>query len=309
MADFTTTITDAGVLDADELTIFSNYVIFAATPELVVDQAVTVRESGNTKTFQWAKYTALAVPSALSDGVDPASTPLSDSSVTVTPTEEGNVVTLAKLADIQSGLKANAASLRLCGFNLGLTKDVRGITTLEGATTNVIYPNDVAATTSLSTADVLDRLFANRLYNKLARANVPGISGTYIGIAHDDCLHDLRQDASNGGWIDVSKYADPQSALRNEVGQYAGIRWLRSGNTTVTDGGGAGNIDSYEVQVVGDNALGYAANEEPHLVLSGPYDKLLRFVNIGWFGIFAYKMIDESNAVTGDCASTVGANS
>jgi N4-gp56 family major capsid protein len=310
MSDFTATITDAAVLDADELTVFSNYVHLAATTELVADQVATQRQVGNFKTTSFAKYANLSLPSALSDGVDPTSTALADSTADITPAEEGDVVTLAKLADIQSGLHANKAALRLVARSMGGTQDKRALTALEAATTNVIYPNAVTAVGGLTENDVLDKLFAGRLYNKLARANVPGINGSmYIGIASDDCLHDLRQDTASGGWVEVGKYADPSSVLMNEVGMFEGIRWLRSGNTTVTTDGGAGTVDSYEVQVVGDNALGFAASEEPHLVLSGPFDKLLRFVNIGHYGIYAYGLIDEANMVSGVCASSVGSNS
>lgn len=308
MADFTTVITDAGVIDADELSIYSNQLILAATPELVADQAVSVTDSGAAKVFQFAKYANLDIPSALSDGVDPDSVALADSVVTLTPVEEGTVVTLARLADLESGLKAGLAAAQLVGRNAGATADKRAIEALEAASTNVIYPNGQTATANLTANDILDGTFASRLYNKLARANVPGINGNYIGIAHDDCLHDLREDTSGGGWIEISKYADPSSALRNEVGMFKGIRWLRSGNTTVTDDGGSGTIDSYEVQVVGFNALGYATSQPIRLMVTGPFDKLGRFVNFGWFGIFKYGTIDANNMVTGDCASSVGAN-
>lgn len=310
MADFTTTITDAGVLDADEKVVWSSYVHLAATTELVADQVATQRGFGAFKSFYFAKYANLSLPSALADGEDPTSTALADSSAYVTPAEEGDVVTLAKLADIQSGFNANKAALKLVARSMGGTKDKRAMTTLEGASTNSIFPNGQTAVGNLTENDVLDRLFAGKLYNKLARANVPGIGGTsYIGLAHDDNLHDLRQDTANGGWVNVKEYADPQSVLMNEVGMFEGIRWLRTGNGTVSDGGGAGSVDSYKVLVVGDNALGYAASEEPHLVISGPFDKLQRHLNIGWFGIFGYTLIDDANMVIGNCASSVGANS
>lgn len=308
MADFVVNPTDAGVIDADEVTIYSNQLILSATPELVADQLVTVRDSGAAKIFQFAKYANLAAPSALSDGVDPDSVVLADSVATLTPVEEGLAVTLARIADLESGLKAGLAASQLVGRNAGNTMDVRAVVVLEAATTNVIYPNAATSVATMGAGDVLDKVFSGRLYNKLARANVPGINGAYLGLAHDDCLYDLREDSSNGGWVDVSKYADPNSVLRNEIGMFQGIRWLRSGNVTVTADGAAGSIDSYEVQVVGFNALGFASSHPVQLMITGPFDKLRRFVNFGWYGVFKYGMIDEANAVTGNCVSSVGAN-
>mgnify|MGYP003345792982 CR=1 FL=1 len=151
-------------------------------------------------------------------------------------------------------------------------------------------------------SDVLDLKFANRLYNKLARANVTGINGNYIGIAHDDVLFDLRDSL-----IPVKQYADLTSVMTNEVGMAAGIRWLRSGNVTVTADSN-GTIDSYKTMVYGFNALGKAVSEEPHPVISGPFDKLGRFTNVGWYGVFKHAFIDTANAVQGITASSVGSN-
>lgn len=308
MADFTTTITDAGVLDADEVTIYATQLQLAATPLLVADQAVTVQQSGAAKVFQFAKYDALSVPSALSDGVDPASVALADSVVTLTPVEEGNVITLALLADLESGMKARQAASILIGNNAGETAEQRAITALDGAATNIIYPNGHTAATTLTENDVLDSVFAGRLYNKLRRSNIPGINGSYIGIAHEDCLYDLRADAGNNGWTDVSKYANPDSVLRNEVGMFQGIRWLNSGKATVTTDGGAASVDEYELHVVGFNALGYCSSAPIQLKVTGPFDKLGRFINFGWMGIFIYDTIQDANMVSGHVASSIGAN-
>lgn len=308
MADFTTVVTDAGVLDADEVTLFQEAVIYAATPELVADQCVSVISSGNAKVHQFAVYSNLtALTTALTDGEDVTSTAMADSTVTITPVEQGGVITLARLADVESGLKASKAAGFLIGRNAGTTIDKLAITILEAFTTTLIYPNSATAASNLATSDNLDAVFANRLYNKLARANVPSIGGSYIGIAHDDCLHDLRVDTATGGWIDVSKYADPQTVLRNEVGMFGGIRWLRSGNVTVTANSN-GTIDSYKVNVVGFNGFGKAEAGPVELKVTGPFDKLGRYLNYGWYWLGKFSVIDTANMVQGIVASSVGDN-
>lgn len=309
MTDFVTNITKASIIDADELTKFNAMVVYAATPELVADQLVSVSDSGPVKIFQFAKYANLsAISSALTDGADVTPVLLADSVTTITPAEYGNAVTVAKLADLESGNKAGLAASYLVGRNAGTSIDKRAITVLEAFSTTVIYPNSATAASNLATADNLDKTFANRLYNKLARTNVPAISGTsYLGIAHDDCLHDLRNDTASGGWTDVSKYADPQSVLKNEVGMFGGIRWIRSSNVTVTsDSNGA--IDSYKVEVCGFNALGKGESSPLQLVVSGPFDILQRFVNFGWLWIGEFAVVDTASMVQGICASSVGAN-
>jgi len=247
MADFVTTVTDEGELDADELTKFEEGVIFGYTPELVVDQVATVRSQAAAKTIQFAKYANLSlITSRITDGEEVASVVLADSTATLSPVEYGNAITLQKSADVQSGFKAGAAAGFLIGRNAGASLDKLAMTALEGFSTTQIWPNGKTATTQLTDSDVLDSAFAHRLHNKLARLNVPGINGgMYVGIAHEDLLYDLKMDAGAAGWTEVNKYANPDNVLMNEVGMFAGIRWLRSSNATITSDGGSGTTDSY----------------------------------------------------------------
>jgi N4-gp56 family major capsid protein len=308
MADMYTTITDAAVLDADEVTKFSNIVILAAQAEMVADAAATVRDSGPAKIFQFAVYASLTkISSAITDGEEVASVALADSTATLTPADYGNAVSLLKIADLQSGNKAGIAAAQLVGFNAGQSLDGLAITALDAFGGTTIYPNAATTAATCGLGDVMDKVFAGRLYNKLARANVPGIGGFYYGIAHDDVLHDLRADTANGSWSDVGKYADPNSVLRGEVGMYNGVRWLRSGNATVSSNSN-GTIDTYKTNVVGFNALGKGESLPLRLTVTGPFDVLGRVVHFGWNWVGVYDTIDANNQVLGICASSVGAN-
>jgi len=309
MADMYTSITDAAVLDADEVTQFESGILYGVAPELVMDQVATIQVSGAAKIFQFAKYANLSkITSGITDGEEVTSVVLADSTATLTPVDYGNVVSLLKIADLQSGNKALTAAGYLVGQNAGASLDGLAVTAAEAFTTTVIFPGSNTAIGTCGETDNLDKTFANRLYNKLARTNVQKINGQYIGVAHDDCLFDLRDDTSTGGWIDVQKYADPSSALMNEVGMYAGIRWLRSSNVTVTADGASGTVDSYKVNVFGYNAIGKGESLPLTGVVSGPFDKLQRVLHIGWNWVGAYGVIDTAKMVQGGCTSSIGSN-
>jgi N4-gp56 family major capsid protein len=302
MAWTTTTSLVSDVGDS-VITRWDEGVMLGYTPELIVNQVATVNQQANAKTIQFTKYSNLTlISSALTEDADATSVVLVDTPYTLTPLEYGNVVTLGKLSDFQTNGKASTAAALLVGRNMGASVDKLGVTALEAFSTTVIYPNAATSAATCGVTDNLDRVFANRLYNKLARNNVPGINGTYIGIAHDDCLHDLRE-----ALTPVKQYQDLVSVMQNEVGMAAGIRWLRSSNVTVTANSN-GTIDTYKVNVVGMNALGKAVSLEAHPTYTGPYDKLARYINIGWFGVFKYGVIDTGNMVQGIVASSVGAN-
>lgn len=311
MADFTTGMTKAATVDDSIVLLYNAAVILAATPELVADQAANIKTEINAKSIQFSKYSNLALATtALTAAADPDSTALADTAVTLTPAEHGLVVTTTKLASVQTGGKVDVAAAQLVGRNMGATLDKLAILALEAHTTNALYPGAVASEATVGASDILDGAAAAKCYNKLARSNVPGLfGGMYIGIAHDDVLHDLREDTATGSWVDVSKYADPGSVLRNEVGMYKGIRWLRSANVTVNADAGSGTVDTYHTAVLGYNALGKAVSVEPGVRITGPFDKLGRFVNIGWYGIVHYDEIDSANMCLLTSASSIGSNS
>lgn len=299
---FTTTMTLVSDVSDSVITLWDQGVILTYTPELVADQLATIKTSIGAKQIDFTIYSNLAIPSALTEDTDPTSVALVDTLAYLVPAEEGNVVTRGALASFQTGGKVDTAAAQLVGRNMGTTVDKRAVEALEAFSTTVIYPNSATAAANVTDTDVLDAKLARRLYNKLARLNVPGINGSYFGIAHDDCLHDLR-----GDLIPVQQYQGLTGIMNAEVGMAFGIRWLRSSNVTVTANSN-GTIDTYKVNVVGANALGKAVSNEPHPVISGPFDKLGRFLNIGWYGCFKYGVIDTNNMVQGICASSVGAN-
>ena len=307
MTDFHATQTDNTSVGDSIISLWNEQTLFEADYELVCDQFAT-KKSGVGGIMYFPRF-ALMTPTttALTDSVDLAATEVTDSAVSITSTEYGRSVTYNLKAEVQSG-RVNLAVAKIIGSDMGASQDKIAMTRLEAFTTTVIYPNAATAASNVGTGDVLDKTFAARLYNKLKRANIPGVvEGKYAGIAHDDNLYDLRNDAGSGAWTDVSQYSSLVPVLRNEIGMFQGIRWFTSKNVTVTADSN-GTTDTYKVNVLGANALGKFTNVEPHVVISGPFDALQRFYNFGWLGIFEYGVVDTSCMVQGICASSVGSN-
>lgn len=309
MSDFTSTMTDSTAIDQSVLTAWNEATLFEAGYENVAAQLATIKVNKGAATIYFPRFANMTpVYSALTANADPSSTQITDTGLTIAPLEFGDVVTTTKKANLASGGRLDMAAAKVVGVHMGSSIDKIATVALEAFSTDVIYPNAKTAVGDLTEGDVLDGTFASRLYNRLARKNIPTIGGSYFGLAHDDLLHDLRQDAGAGNWTDVSQYSNITGVLNCEVGLYKGIRWLRSKNMTISADGGAGTVASYKVAVVGANALGYGVSEEPHIVISGPFDKLLRYVNVGWYGVFAFGVVDTDNMVLGNVASSVGAN-
>ena len=273
----------------------------------VMDALAQYNQSIGAKSIQMTKYARLALAtSPLTEDEDVTRTAMSDTQILFTPAEYGRVVTRTNLASLQSGGKVDLAAAQVVGINAGATTDKLAVNALS-ATTNVLTVGDKAEGDLLA-GDVCSGAFLNRMYNKLARANVPTIGGAYVAILHDDQIHDLRADTAGGSWVDVTKYATPGETLMNEVGMYKGFRIIRNNHINFADQSGAGTVDVYDGLFLGANALGKAESQALSLRVTGPFDALGRFVNVGWYWVGAYGIVDTDAVWKGRTASSVGGN-
>lgn len=273
-------------------------------------QLASLRRDIGAKLINLPKYDQLALATTpLDEDEDVTSEALVDSKVQITPAEYGNVVTTTKLASLQTGGMVDRAAARMVGINAGRTQNKLAILAMD-ASTNILYPGAIVADAGITASDTMDASLLGLAYNKLARKNVPGLQGNdYFLVAHDDVIHDIREQSGANSWLDTHKYALPEAILRNEVGMYKGFRVIRDNLSTIdADAGDGGTVDVYYSYAVGFNALGLAVSEDIGMVATGPFDKLNRFVNMGWKGTFNFKIVESDALVVIRSASSVGAN-
>jgi N4-gp56 family major capsid protein len=304
---FTTNISGVAQVDDSIKLAYDTQFLLEAGQENVMDQLVQYKAQIGAKSIQFPKYSLLSLATTpLTEGDDVVSEALADAPILITPAEYGRVVTPTSLASLQTGGTIDLAAAALVGKNLAQTKNKLATLALD-ASTNVITPGGVALA-SLAGTDILTGAVLNQAYNKLSRKNVGRINGEYVLVAHDDVIADLRADTSAGGWVDVTKYAAPGETLANEVGMFKGFRVVRNNQATYADQTGAGTVDVYNSYVIGFNALGLAESFAPEMRATGPFDKLGRLVNLGWYGVFNYGIVDTDAVWKIQTASSLGAN-
>ena len=305
---FTTSMTGTAQVDDSIITEFDQQFIIAAAEMGVMEQFVTYKKTIKAKDVDFEKYSQMALQTtALTEDEDVTSEALVDAPITIQPKEFGNVVTKTNLASLQTGGKVDLAAARLTGMNMGRSMDKLAVLRAEASTNELVVGGGLES--ALTGTDVMTVTFLNSLYNKLSRANIQPLSnGMYVAIMHDDVIHDLRDSAGTGSWQDINKYARPEEVLKNEVGMIAGFRIVRDNHVSINADAGSGTVDTYHTLCMGFNALGKATSEEAHGVISGPFDKLGRFVNVGWYGVYEYGIVDQDALYLGTTASSVGAN-
>jgi N4-gp56 family major capsid protein len=303
---FTTNLTGSTQVDDSLLTAFEQLVWIAYGQSNVTDALITKKVDIGAKSIQMPKYARLAVATTpLTETDDITSVALADTKVTFTPAEYGNAVTLTSLASLQTGGLVDAAAASLVGMNYGETMDALAIQAMDAASNTYVIGG--TAEGSVTAGQVASDTFLNYFYNKLARANVPMIGGSYVMVAHDDVIADLRAATAVGSWTDVVKYSSAIEVLANEVGMYKGFRVVRNNRATFADQTGAGLVDLYNSYFLGANALGKATSKPGSIVLTGPFDKLARFANVGWYEVSQTQILDQTSIWLGKSASSVSA--
>lgn len=304
---FTTNLSGVAEVDSSIILAYDQAYLVAVGQENVMEQFATVKTDIGAKSITLPKYSRLSLATTpLVETEDVVSEAMDDSSITLTPAEYGKVVTKTNLASLQTGGKIDLAAAQLVGINHGATMDKLAILALDASTNQYIVGGKAAG--DVLATDVAGDAFLNYFYNKLARASVPMINGSYVAVLHDDVIADLREATGAGSWVDVTKYATPETVLKNEVGMYKGFRIVRDNLASFADQAGAGTVDLYNSYFFGFNALGKATSQTGRMVATGPFDKLNRFVNLGWYEVSQYKIIDQDAVFVGQSASSKGAN-
>lgn len=302
-------ITGTTQVDDSVIQAYDQAFLLSVGQENVMDQFVQYRQEIGAKSIDITKYPRLAAATTpLTEDDEAGRTAMSDIKIQFLPKEYGLVVTRTQLASLQSGGMVDVAMATVVGENMGHTKNVLATRALE-ASTNVRLAAGRATDDAITAGDVLSKTELGKLYNKLARASVPQLAGGYYGFAaHDDVIHDIREGAAAGDWVDVSKYSMAMDVLRNEVGIYKGFRIVRNNDCLITADAGAAAVDVYTSSAFGARALGLAESLAPTIVFSGPFDALQRFANVGWKGVMEYRILDTDAVWQIVSASSLGAN-
>ena len=242
-----------------------------------VDAYATIRQDDMASSIAFTVFSRMAAATtALTDGTEASSTTMTDTKVTLTMAEYGAVITSTSLANIATAGKADLASAELVGVNLGETTDTLGLSVLEAGS------NTIAADTS----GTLDKLDLREAYTALANAGIAKFDdGRYVAFVNPSQVSDLKDD-----YIPIAQNTSLESATSGMVGSLEGCTIVEDSNVT------AGTCVVFD-----KNALGKAVAKAPSLVIKEGSDNLGRTVNIGWYGVMSYGVIDQNalRVVTG----------
>lgn len=259
-------------LSGEMKTYYARYLIDNAEPELVHDQfgqKQNIPKNGG-KTIEFRKYDPLPkITTPLAEGVTPTGQKLNMGVITATVAQFGGYVELSDMLLLTAIDNNLVEATELLGAQAGRSIDTITREVLNGGTVVQFANGQVSARADLvgGSADESKNHYltvdaVRKAVRQLKVMNAPRINGSYIGIIHPDCAHDLMSDPK---WVNVKTYSDPEGIYEGEIGKIEGVRfvetseaklWKKAGKDASGGSDAASARDVYSTLILGANAYG-----------------------------------------------------
>ena len=202
------------------------------------------RRSGKTIQFyRYSNFGANTAPS--SEGTVGTGLALATTTISATVSEYSDFITISTLLDETAIDPITENASDVLGYRAGLSADTITRTEFDS---NVSSVQLATLGATFAAADL------RRSTMLLEGSDVRPMKGDdFIGIMHPYVLYDLMSDNTAGGFIDVMKYANPDSMINGEAGKMARVRLMKSTNVGST--GSAPSV-KYYTYIVGMGAVG-----------------------------------------------------
>lgn len=312
-------------LSAEMKTFYEKRLIDQAEPKLVHDQFADYYPipAGGGKSIEFRKYDSLPkATTPLTEGVTPTGQSLTVSTVSGDLHQYGGWTPLSDVLSMTAIDNNVLQATKILASQAGRTMDSITRDVLAGGT-NVIYAPKVAADgteteVTSRAALTLDCKLTPKLFFRaaaqLGAMNADTIGDSYVAIIHPYAAYDLK---TNPDWLDVHKYADPQSIFQGEIGKLGNIRFIETSEAKIWKDTTcpANGVDRYAVfgtLVLGAHAYGVTELEGgglEHIVKQLGYgdDPLNQRASVGWKGMKAAERLVEQYMVRIESLSSYSA--
>ncbi len=304
-------------------TAYDRMAYFALRPQLYFDAVADVQPTRQAMPGSVVKMTImadLAVQSAaINESTDINAVQVTDSQVTLTLVEYGNVVTTTAKLRGTSFIDVDPVIANLIGFNAGKSLDTIARDVLKGGS-NVRYATggatDPVSRLTVEASDTIAGDDVRRALADLRGANVAEIGNAYVAYIHPDVSYDLRGGTGAANWRDPHTYSQPAEIWNGEIGMFEGFRFVETPQAPVfADAGSSTTLtDVYRTIFIGRQGFAKAYSTQdgngafPKVVPGPITDSLRRFVPLGWYWLGAYSIFRQESVRAVESASSIGAN-
>lgn len=169
---------------------------------------------------------------AITEGTNPAVVTWGATSYASGPAQYGVLIQISDLLVHNSAIETVDACTIQVRNALARLVDTTLQTVCNGGTNGVVYSGNKTARTGLAAGDTIAQSDMIRAYKILASSNAAGakyFDGSYfVAVIHPQVEADLMSNTQSGSFVDVGRYISVDDLKKGAMGDFRGIRYLRS---------------------------------------------------------------------------------
>ena len=283
---------------------------FALRAFPIFDQFTTMKSAdtneGSSITFH--RWTDIAEQvSALNEVTDVTPVALASTVLTVAPVEQGmTTVTTAKVRSDTMLPGFTADQVNLVAYNMAISLDTVCRTVMEASGTERWIGQ--ASEAAITATDILTADEVRRENAAIVAANVLPFGQDYVWVIHPQVAYDLKSETGDGAWVAPAQYVNTDKIYNNEIGKFAGFKFVESNRALLSADAGASAVDTYHNYIFGQENTAKAVSTPAGLVQGPVTDYLNRLVPLGWYAYLGYDTFRAEASRLVLCASSIGDN-
>jgi N4-gp56 family major capsid protein len=200
---------------------------------------------------------------AITEGTNPTSVTWGATSYSSGPAQYGILVQVSDLLVHNSAIEVVDACSTQVKNALARLVDTVIQTVVNAGSNGVIYAGGKTTRATLGAGDLATQLEMTKAYRNLASSNAAGLKPFegkyYAAVIHPFVEADLMSNSASGTFIDVGRYTSVDDLRAGALGDFRGIRYLRSAYQNYYNS----TVPVFPTTVLGDQSFGWGYFQQP----------------------------------------------
>lgn len=204
---------------------------------------------------------------AITEGTNPTAVTWGSTAYSTGPYQFGILVQVSDLLVHNSAIEVVDSCSYQVRMSLARMVDTAIQNVVNAGSNGVIYAGGKTTRATLAAGDLLTQTEMGKAYKYLASSNAAGLAPFegkyYAAVIHPQVEGDLMANTGSGGWVDVGRYSSVDELLAGAMGDFRGIRYLRSAWVNYYNS----TTNVFPTTVVGDKSFGWGYFQQPTPIL------------------------------------------
>lgn len=221
---------------------------------------------------------------AITEGTNPTAITWGATSFSSGPAQYGILVQISDLLVHNSAIETIDSCTMQVRNSLARLVDTALQTVVNSGVNGVIFAGNKTSRSSLAAGDLATQTEMQKAYRTLASSNAAGLKpfdgSYYAAVVHPWVESDLMSNSQTGAFVDVGRYTSVDDLRAGALGDFRGIRYLRSAYQNYFNS----TVPVFPTTVIGQDSFGWGFFQEPTPVIVNTPDSgnaLNLFTSIG----------------------------